>query len=716
MAVAFGLPNNAMSGELDPPCSEVAANCQVTDLSAIPNGFNSTNGDIFAADNFTPTSTATFTHVCFWGLYNLNTPGTDDFVISIYNDNSNAGGGAVAGYPVAPALATYTAADLTVTRADTGFDGFGLDVYEFSATVNAPALSLTAGNCYWIEISNNGFGAGDAFFVVADAGGDSRYMQRGTDLSWGYGDVGTGLDLAICVNGGLTAGAPSCAIPGACNIGTQDCAETNKKAPGCSDPECCTLVCIQEPVCCLSPWDEICTGIAIASGCAVAPYECAAGGPANDCATSPAALALDGVDVAYDLTTANTDGASINVQCNGGQSNATFDVWYEVVAPSNGQITISTCGTTEALDLVVNIHDIGDGTYDPQDVLDEANWFDCDDDGCCPGDVGCAAVRTFDCVADTHYLIRVGTWNGSAAGAGFINATFSPQFSIWNTGVVSPVLFNGTLTNLGFSSGSVSAANPQRWLAQPFTLPAVPAGGSSWQINRLTFEGFTSGAPETMDFIVWARDGIGEAAGPPVDDSEMIVSGSQAFAAEAGNTYTMDVDFRLPPGDYWMTFHSTSAVLGNQVNWFANAQSGPDGIPNLGEGIAVPVGEAFMWRCPCFNIACAAPGFVAYNLGAAYVVGDAGQDPQKLYTACFRIIGEPQFEEPACQSDCVGGDFMPPGDGEVDGADLGTLLGDWGPCPDCCSDSVNSAFEPTPDGEVDGADLGTLLNNWGPCS
>ncbi len=45
-------------------------------------------------------------------------------------------------------------------------------------------------------------------------------------------------------------------------------------------------------------------------------------------------------------------------------------------------------------------------------------------------------------------------------------------------------------------------------------------------------------------------------------------------------------------------------------------------------------------------------------------------------------------------------------DGSVDGDDLGTLLGQWGPCPGCVADLDH-------DGKVDGDDLGTLLGAWG---
>jgi len=47
-------------------------------------------------------------------------------------------------------------------------------------------------------------------------------------------------------------------------------------------------------------------------------------------------------------------------------------------------------------------------------------------------------------------------------------------------------------------------------------------------------------------------------------------------------------------------------------------------------------------------------------------------------------------------------------DGVVNGNDLGTLLGQWGVCPDCAADFNG-------DGAVDGNDLGTLLGDWGAC-
>ncbi|MFG0275565.1 MAG: hypothetical protein ACF8QF_10950, partial [Phycisphaerales bacterium] len=47
------------------------------------------------------------------------------------------------------------------------------------------------------------------------------------------------------------------------------------------------------------------------------------------------------------------------------------------------------------------------------------------------------------------------------------------------------------------------------------------------------------------------------------------------------------------------------------------------------------------------------------------------------------------------------------GDGVVEGADLGLLLGAWGACAGACPADLNG------DGVVDGADLGLLLGAWG---
>jgi|GEM_PF-737397 len=82
---------------------------------------------------------------------------------------------------------------------------------------------------------------------------------------------------------------------------------------------------------------------------------------------------------------------------------------------------------------------------------------------------------------------------------------------------------------------------------------------------------------------------------------------------------------------------------------------------------------------------------------------DNPNNPRNINRAGFIATFKPIL--PSCP--CIG-DLN--GDCEVNGADLGLMLGAWGPCgkkgPGCFSD-LND------DGQVNGADLGLLLGDWG---
>ena len=73
--------------------------------------------------------------------------------------------------------------------------------------------------------------------------------------------------------------------------------------------------------------------------------------------------------------------------------------------------------------------------------------------------------------------------------------------------------------------------------------------------------------------------------------------------------------------------------------------------------------------------------------------GDAESGEWQVAQACFITVG----------ASCCPGDLD--GNGTVDGADLGFVLGAWG----------TSSGDLTGDGQTDGADLGALLGGWGDC-
>jgi len=79
------------------------------------------------------------------------------------------------------------------------------------------------------------------------------------------------------------------------------------------------------------------------------------------------------------------------------------------------------------------------------------------------------------------------------------------------------------------------------------------------------------------------------------------------------------------------------------------------------------------------------------------------------------VIGENLQVDPVGKTGCVISVIVASGcpadlngDGEVNGADVGLMIGQWGACADCAAD-LNG------DGMVDGADFGLLIGAWGLC-
>ncbi|MEI6475811.1 MAG: dockerin type I domain-containing protein, partial [Planctomycetota bacterium] len=77
--------------------------------------------------------------------------------------------------------------------------------------------------------------------------------------------------------------------------------------------------------------------------------------------------------------------------------------------------------------------------------------------------------------------------------------------------------------------------------------------------------------------------------------------------------------------------------------------------------------------------------------------------PSRFMVEALGVVGPNTPPPPACPAD-LNHDNM------VNGADLGLMLGAWGPCPSSpCAADLNN------DGQVNGADLGLMLGAWGNC-
>ena len=193
-------------------------------------------------------------------------------------------------------------------------------------------------------------------------------------------------------------------------------------------------------------------------------------------------------------------------------------------------------------------------------------------------------------------------------------AVATAQTTLYDTGIYRPCIFNGASTNLGWTSGNVSAAQPQRWAAQPFTLPA-----GTWNITEIAPEYFIpAGNPTDMGWTIWSRNG---SAAPTAADE--ITSGTTPFVAASS---PFPVNVTLTGGDYYLSIYAYSPQ-GNTVGWFTNAQNGIH--------LTDALGVTFMWRASAYP----SPGFAVYQLAPAVLSQSPGLDPNKLYCASFALRG-----------------------------------------------------------------------------
>jgi hypothetical protein len=455
---------------------------------------------------------------------------------------------------------------------------------------------------------------------------------------------------------------------------------------GCEDWSCCNQVCFADPLCCVLEWTSSCATAALGTCTNYLYYECLPGGPSNDCIAGATELEIDAAPVNFDTTNAGADAWLVD---NCQTVPFTRDVWAKVTAPSSGNLFTTIAGT--GLSGTLEFYNLGsDPLTDPQEQLPDAYV------GCLniTGTGGTVVVNGL--VADDTVYIR---YAHSGAPQQFTLAeTF--DFVIFNTGGMNSVIFNGTLTNLGYSSGDLAGA-PQRWMAVPFNVPAAPAAGdnNAWAATAIVGKGFIPAGTTTtlLRYTVWNRTNFDE----PLD-GDQVSSGevpmptpfdeAEDTAANAAHQINLAEPLTLCPGDYYLTIYGADPTPDGEAfsnwAWFTGAQNGI--FMTDGSG---PFGRR--------SVTFPEPGLEKYTTPA--VVVPAGLDPNSGYSCAFRVVGNPT-ESKACETKtpCVG-DLT--GDGQVDGADLGTLLGGWG----------TPGTDLTGDGNTDGADLGTLLGAWGPC-
>jgi hypothetical protein len=183
-------------------------------------------------------------------------------------------------------------------------------------------------------------------------------------------------------------------------------------------------------------------------------------------------------------------------------------------------------------------------------------------------------------------------------------------------------------------------------------------------------------------------------------------------------TYTVTMVAQTPDGSPFVSTGddlTVETVKGPQtatdfVIDFGNAYQQP-GFPVDGANVGGAVGDVFVSVNYFFT---RVDGSVNSEIGdttgpyltpAGFVFawGFAIEDALDQIINCGFAATFEAYTDPC--SDCVG-DLT--GDCEVNGADMGILLSNWGACSDCPGDLDGN-------GTVSGADLGLILSAWGPC-
>ncbi|MBI1302930.1 MAG: hypothetical protein GC172_03970 [Phycisphaera sp.] len=181
--------------------------------------------------------------------------------------------------------------------------------------------------------------------------------------------------------------------------------------PFCSDAECCNFICLVDPPCCDTAWDETC-----AAGAALFCFSQCGLPPGNDDCSSPLPAEVG----ANAFRNARAEG-STPTPCGTVHS----DVWFEYTATTDGPVAISLCAADGGWALVTGGFS---GDLDTRIAVFDScsgSLVACDDNAC---GVGSRVVFTPSCGAT--YLVAIGS-SGDADG---IYSQGVGSFTITETG------------------------------------------------------------------------------------------------------------------------------------------------------------------------------------------------------------------------------------------------------------------------------------------
>ncbi len=379
--------------------------------------------DVRVADDFRPDGTQISTIYWTAGFYGgsgsdgyfecATDPPLDDWTVRFYQDAAGVPGAEI-GVPGGQTLAI-----VVTTR-----HGGASRLWDYFGDVPT-AVPVTAGDCYWMELTGLGEGSGGChtYWATGSEGNDHSMLDILDPGDYGSEDVSTN-DYVFCIDAGL--------------MGTGDCGDV--LAACCTCPGCTPDLTQTE---CVNDLDGVWR---LGNACATA--ECPDVAPANDncenAATNTAPLYWrcrggldsgdlcdlnadpndphadcrdDGDDIGYcvgyrvldfENVCAGRHGVPDKTGCGWKGGDLRHDVWYRYTAPGNGVLKVSMCPS--------DVNPVSEGVlwdgmlaiYDtdtcPVTTADEMN---CGDDEC---DWGGASEATVEVTEGQEYTIRIGGW------------------------------------------------------------------------------------------------------------------------------------------------------------------------------------------------------------------------------------------------------------------------------------------------------------------
>jgi hypothetical protein len=450
-----------------------------------------------------------------------------------------------------------------------------------------------------------------------------------------------------------------------CNI-TSDC-QVPHDYPGCEDPLCEAIVCAQDPFCCADDgyWDENCAALSATCG--------ASGFPCDFPAASVAEVELCGEDL--------NGGCNMKIPA------------YQPIMPGDtvaGTYYVDTANDirdTDWYSFTLSEKSIVTWTVHSRIAVNAYVFGDL-----CGDDLQVFGLGSGDCPSTLEACLDAGTYHAFVAAVGGSDLPCGTAEYDTYTAALTATPTSGCpgfddcpdgnieLTqnsDLTISDGGIACAaggvTTENWYARSYDLSQGDTAGQDILISCVQYGVQNTGGQVPSKVAVYLDTDGGPPVAPGID---MDLLGERDTIGVAAV-----FDMQRAAFDPAICVPADSVIV---VTLYFDPSS--DGFATFSGNLVPADGPTYIMSASC--------GLTEFTDLAA--IGFPDNHWVQMVVA-----------NDSCETNECPGDFN--GDGQVDGADFGSVLAAWGACPAPCPQDLNG------DGQVNGADIGLMLSFWGPC-